>query len=110
MTRVPVKGQSADIADRLKELINSYISSPSCIILAVSAANTDLANSDAIMLSQSVDPDGHRTIGLHPRLPLCLASRQRSLLCCAGVLTQVEQQCTIVYAGLLERHETLQIL
>lgn len=40
-----------------------YIREPSCIILAVSAANTDLANSDALQMAQLVDADGSRTIG-----------------------------------------------
>lgn len=66
MTRIPVKGQPDDIASRLEALIMKYIQNPSCIILAVSAANTDLANSDAIALSRSVDPDGLRTIGAPP--------------------------------------------
>lgn len=65
MTRIPVKGQPDDIADRLERLIMSYIRNPSCIILAVSAANTDLANSDAIAMSRAVDPEGLRTIGAH---------------------------------------------
>lgn len=63
MTRIPVKGQPDDIAARLDAMIKKYIRNPSCIILAVSAANTDLANSDAIALSRSVDPDGQRTLG-----------------------------------------------
>lgn len=67
MTRIPVKGQPDDIAERLERLIMSYIRNPSCIILAVSAANTDLANSDAIALSRSVDPEGLRTIGASSR-------------------------------------------
>ena len=33
------------------------------IILAVSPANTDLANSDALQLARMVDPEGLRTIG-----------------------------------------------
>lgn len=40
-----------------------YIREPSCIILAVSAANTDLANSDALQMAQLVDAEGARTIG-----------------------------------------------
>lgn len=42
-----------------------YIREPSCIILAVSAANTDLANSDALQMAQLVDAEGARTIGEH---------------------------------------------
>lgn len=44
-------------------LCTQYIREPSCIILAVSAANTDLANSDALQMAQLVDADGSRTIG-----------------------------------------------
>jgi len=36
----------------------SYIGNPNSIILAVTAANTDLATSEAIKLSKDVDPDG----------------------------------------------------
>lgn len=68
MTRVPVKGQPDDIAAKLKQLIMKYIHNPSCIILAVSAANSDLANSDAIALARAADPDGVRTIGEPPVL------------------------------------------
>ena len=39
-------------------------------ILAVSPANTDLANSDALKLAKSVDPDGVRTIGVITKLDL----------------------------------------
>jgi dynamin 1-like protein len=44
-------------------LLLQYIREPSCIILAVSAANTDLANSDALQMAQLVDAEGARTIG-----------------------------------------------
>jgi replication fork clamp-binding protein CrfC len=40
------------------------------IILAVSAANTDLANSDAMALSQDVDPKGRRTLAVLTKLDL----------------------------------------
>ena len=36
---------------------------PTTIILAVSPANADLANSDALQLARMVDPEGARTIG-----------------------------------------------
>eukprot|EP00983_Pelagomonas_calceolata_P111524 1159792-Pelagomonas_calceolata.AAC.8 len=40
-----------------------HIGPPSVIILAVSPANADLANSDALQLARMVDPEGERTIG-----------------------------------------------
>eukprot|EP00892_Ulva_mutabilis_P006287 jgi/Ulvmu1/402/UM001_0409.1 len=70
MTRIPVKGQPDDIADKLERMIMSYIRNPSCIILAVSAANTDLANSDAIAMARLVDPEGLRTIGVLTKIDI----------------------------------------
>ena len=35
-----------------------FISKPSCLILAVTPANSDLANSDALKLAKEVDPEG----------------------------------------------------
>jgi dynamin 1-like protein len=42
----------------------------SSVILAVSAANVDLANSDSLKLARSVDPQGRRTIGILTKLDL----------------------------------------
>ncbi len=42
----------------------------SSVILAVSAANVDLANSDSLKLARSVDPQGRRTIGVLTKLDL----------------------------------------
>jgi dynamin 1-like protein len=41
-----------------------FIANPNAIILAVSAANQDLANSDGLKMAQSVDPEGDRTVGV----------------------------------------------
>ncbi|VFQ68422.1 unnamed protein product [Cuscuta campestris] len=51
-------------------MILSYIDNPSCLILAVTPANSDLANSDAIQISRSADPDGDRTIGVITKLDI----------------------------------------
>lgn len=63
ITRVPVGDQPSDIESLIRQMIISYIQHSTCIILAVSAANVDLANSDAISMAQAVDPEGIRTIG-----------------------------------------------
>ncbi len=44
--------------------------SPSSVILAVSSANVDLANSESLKLARSVDPQGRRTIGILTKLDL----------------------------------------
>ena len=40
------------------------INKPNSIILAVTAANTDLANSDGLQLAREVDPEGMVTLPL----------------------------------------------
>lgn len=50
--------------------MRDYISKPNCIILAISPANVDLANSDSLKLARSVDPQGRRTIGVLTKLDL----------------------------------------
>ena len=45
-------------------MIMQFISKPSCLILAVTPANSDLANSDALKLAKEVDPEGNYNIWL----------------------------------------------
>ncbi|GBF90976.1 hypothetical protein Rsub_03831 [Raphidocelis subcapitata] len=70
MTKVPVGDQPSDIERRIREMVFSYIREPTCLILAVSASNTDLANSDALQVAQLVDPEGARTIGVMTKLDI----------------------------------------
>jgi replication fork clamp-binding protein CrfC len=64
MTRVPVGNQPADIEKQIRDMILKFISRENAIILAVTAANSDLANSDALQLARHVDPKGRRTLGV----------------------------------------------
>lgn len=57
ITKVPIGDQPSDIEHLIRAMIMRFISSPRAIILAVTAANTDLANSDALKLAREVDPD-----------------------------------------------------
>jgi len=70
MTKVPVSGQPADIEHQIEQLILSFISSPHALIIAVSAANADLANSDALKIAREVDPTGIRTLGVLTKIDL----------------------------------------
>ena len=70
ITRVPVGDQPADIEKQIREMILSYIRRPSCLILAVTPGNSDLANSDALTLSRLVDKEGKRTIGVITKLDI----------------------------------------
>uniref|UniRef100_A0A4W6F6U2 Dynamin-1-like protein n=1 Tax=Lates calcarifer TaxID=8187 RepID=A0A4W6F6U2_LATCA len=58
ITKVPVGDQPKDIEIQIRELIVKYISNPNSIILAVTAANTDMATSEALKVAREVDPDG----------------------------------------------------
>lgn len=58
MTKVPVGDQPADIELQIKDMIMNYIQNPNSIILAVTAANTDIATSEAIKMARECDPEG----------------------------------------------------
>lgn len=58
LTKVPVGDQPSDIEAQIRTMIMSYIKLPSCLILAVTPANSDLANSDALQMAGVADPDG----------------------------------------------------
>eukprot|EP01018_Ginkgo_biloba_P007166 Gb_18285 [translate_table: standard] len=68
--KLPVGDQPTDIEARIRTMIISYIKHETCIILAVSPANSDLANSDALQIARIVDADGHRTIGVITKLDI----------------------------------------
>lgn len=55
-----------------------YITKPNSIILAVTAANQDLANSDGLKMAREVDPDGARTIGVLTKVDLMLVAETGS--------------------------------
>jgi dynamin 1-like protein len=52
ITKVPVGDQPDDIEAQIRGMIESYITQPNSIIVAVSPANQDLANSDALKLAR----------------------------------------------------------
>eukprot|EP00048_Salpingoeca_helianthica_P014511 m.222047 g.222047 ORF g.222047 m.222047 type:complete len:832 (+) comp15947_c0_seq1:403-2898(+) len=70
LTKVPVGDQPVDIEVQIREMIMQFITKENCIILAVSPANSDLANSDALKLAKEVDPQGTRTLGVITKLDL----------------------------------------
>ncbi|KAL0276139.1 UNVERIFIED_CONTAM: hypothetical protein PYX00_003775 [Menopon gallinae] len=70
LTKVPVGDQPPDIEQQIKAMIFQFITKDNCLILAVTPANTDLANSDALKLAKEVDPQGIRTIGVITKLDL----------------------------------------
>ncbi|KAF2237982.1 dynamin-A [Viridothelium virens] len=70
LTKVPIGDQPSDIEKQTRNLISEYIAKPNSIILAVSPANVDIVNSEALKLARHVDPLGRRTIGVLTKLDL----------------------------------------
>lgn len=70
MTKVPVGDQPPDIEILIRSMLLQFITKPNCLVLAVSPANSDLANSDALKIAKEVDPEGVRTIGVITKLDL----------------------------------------
>uniref|UniRef100_A0A8D3DIN7 Interferon-induced GTP-binding protein Mx n=1 Tax=Scophthalmus maximus TaxID=52904 RepID=A0A8D3DIN7_SCOMX len=59
MTKVPVGDQPADIEHQIREMLMQFVTKDNCLLLAVSPANSDLANSDALKIAKEVDPQGY---------------------------------------------------
>lgn len=58
MTKIAVAGQPVDIEQQIRDMVLQFVSKENCLILAVSPANSDLANSDALKIAKEVDPSG----------------------------------------------------
>lgn len=84
ITKVPTGDQPEDVEQQILSMCYEFISNPNAIILAVSAANQDLVNSEGLKLARSVDPDGLRTIGV-----LTKVGTSFSLICLQFNLSQL---------------------
>lgn len=58
MTKVPVGDQPPDIEHQIRAMLYTFVKRDNCLILAVTPANQDLANSDALKIAKEVDPEG----------------------------------------------------
>jgi len=58
LTKVPIGDQPPDIEHQIRTMIMQFITRENSLILAVTPANTDLANSDALKMAKEVDPAG----------------------------------------------------
>ncbi|XP_063379658.1 dynamin-1-like protein isoform X7 [Cydia fagiglandana] len=86
ITKVPIGDQPEDIENQIRNLIVKYISNPNSIILAVTAANTDMATSEAIKMAKDVDPDGRRTLAVVTKLDLMDAGTDAIDILCGRVI------------------------
>jgi dynamin 1-like protein len=70
IVRNAIDGQDPAIVEQIQTLVHKFIAPPTTLILAVTPATEDLANSEALLAARSVDPDGDRTIGVITKLDL----------------------------------------
>jgi dynamin 1-like protein len=82
ITKIPVGEQPQDIENQLRQLVLEYTSRPNSVILAVTPANSDLVNSDALKIAREVDPTGARTIGVLTKLDLMDAGTHAGDILC----------------------------
>ncbi|KAK3831626.1 MAG: hypothetical protein JOS17DRAFT_743799 [Linnemannia elongata] len=77
--QITSKNQPISLKEKISELCEKYIQEPN-IILAVCAADVDLANSEALRSSRKVDPLGLRTIGVITKMDLVEPERGVAIL------------------------------
>lgn len=70
LTKNPVGDQPHNICDLIKQMVLKFIQNENSIILAVSAANSDLATSDSLRIAREVDPKGFRTLGVITKIDI----------------------------------------
>ena len=70
LTKVAVGDQPQDIEAQIKAMIMDFVCRQETVILAVSNANMDLANSDSLKIAREVDPEGNRTLGVLTKIDL----------------------------------------
>lgn len=71
--------QPPELKQKIADLCDKYIQAPN-IILAISSADSDLANSTALRASRRVDPRGERTIGVVTKMDLVEPRRGATIL------------------------------
>lgn len=86
ITKVPVGDQPQDIELQIKDLLVKYIENPNSIILAVTAANTDIATSESLKFAKDVDPDGRRTLAVLTKLDLMDAGTDAIDMLCGRII------------------------
>ncbi|XP_065091234.1 dynamin-1-like protein [Ochlerotatus camptorhynchus] len=86
ITKVPVGDQPEDIEAQIKNLLVQYIENPNSIILAVTAANTDMATSESLKMAKDVDPDGRRTLAVLTKLDLMDAGTDAIDILCGRLI------------------------
>ncbi len=84
LIRAANKSQTEEDITTMRDIVLSYISHPSSIILAFSAANVNIACQEALELARQVDPKRERTLGIMTKPDLVSAGQgqeEEAMLC-----------------------------
>lgn len=77
--QIEAADQPTELKNKIRQLCEKYLAEPN-IILAISSADVDLANSSALRASKTVDPNGSRTIGVITKLDLVSPETAKDIL------------------------------
>jgi len=69
-TKLDMDDQNSGISDEIERLVMSFIEKENTIILAISPANNDIANSDGLLYAKKVDPQRERTFGVMTKVDI----------------------------------------
>ncbi|ODV86394.1 glycosyltransferase family 71 protein [[Candida] arabinofermentans NRRL YB-2248] len=94
--QIEASDQPVELKNKIRQLCDRYLEEPN-IILAISAADVDLANSSALRAAKRSDPRGERTIGVITKLDLVDAETARS------ILTNKKYPLRMGYVGVITR-------
>lgn len=94
--QVEAADQPAELKSKIRSVCDKYLTAPN-IILAIQAANVDLANSTALRAAKNADPRGERTVGVVTKLDLVDPDVARA------VLTNKKYPLRMGYVGVITR-------
>lgn len=101
--KIPLPGQDTDIEQQILDLNLPFMRDPETIILVIHDATQDLANSEALKhaLSEDIDPDGDRTIGVLTKLDSLTSVTNRQSV--AEILKNKTRPLKLGYFGVVNR-------
>lgn len=100
LTKVAVADQDKSVVEMIHGMVMQFAMKPSSLILAVTPANQDLANSDSLLLASQVDPAGDRTIGVLTKVDLMDAGTD-----CGAILRGEVKPLKLGYIAVVNRSQ-----
>jgi GTP-binding protein EngB required for normal cell division len=100
LTKVATEGQPENLPKLINDMVLEFVTQPNAIILAITPANQDIANSDSLLMARSVDPSGLRTIGVLTKIDIMDKGTD-----CVSVLKNETYPLKLGYIGVVNRSQ-----